>query len=291
MGKITIFIQNPNGINVNLEVNSSDKISYGKKLYSNLTNLSNFDWFFNGMILRDEETFESYEIEEDDSIIVRTWQFSETFSNKDIKIFINNINTNDTRALNISMDKTVKELKKEIEKLFNLSYSLDEYSLKIKINGMRGIKLINEQDENKTLFENNFKSECYVMFSEEKKPKPNRFSINNPIGIRRQYLNNKNKLIYITYVVTNDTRSLNISMDKTVKELKKEIEYLFNLYYSLDEYALKVKYAGMVSGKLINEQDENKTLFENGFKSECVVFFGNPKINHFCEICNKRKHS
>ena len=54
MGKITIFIKNSNGIYVNLEVNSPDKISYGKKLYTNLINLSNFEWLFSGEILTDK---------------------------------------------------------------------------------------------------------------------------------------------------------------------------------------------------------------------------------------------
>ena len=51
-------------------------------------------------------------------------------------IYIRNIaNNNDTRALQIGMNKTVKDLKKEIEKLFNLDYSLDEYALRVKVNG------------------------------------------------------------------------------------------------------------------------------------------------------------
>lgn len=93
----------------------------------------------------------------------------------------------------------------------------------------------------------------------------------------RDYSSSKEKGIYINYIVTNDTRELNITMDKTVKQLKEAIRKLFNLNYSLDEYALRVKYGGMNSGKLIQEQDENKTLYEHHFKSECLVIFGKEK--------------
>lgn len=91
-------------------------------------------------------------------------------SAKKIKqIYIQNIaNNNDTRPLSIGMNKTVKQLKKEIEKLFNLNYSLDEYSLRVKTNGMNAGKLIQETDEDKTLFENHFKHECLVIFGIEK---------------------------------------------------------------------------------------------------------------------------
>lgn len=107
----------------------------------------------------------------------------------------------------------------------------------------------------------------------------NRFSNNNAnnSGAHRNISAKKVKGIFINYIVTNETKPLNIGMDKTVKQLKKEIEHLFNLNYSLDEYALRVKYGGMNLGKLIQEKDENKTLFENHFKSECIVSFGKEK--------------
>jgi hypothetical protein len=89
-------------------------------------------------------------------------------ANKVKEIFIQNVANSDTRALEIGMNKTVKQLKKEIEKLFSLSYSLDEYALRMKINGMNAGKLIQEDDENKTLFENHFKSQCIVQFGKEK---------------------------------------------------------------------------------------------------------------------------
>ena len=96
-------------------------------------------------------------------------------------------------------------------------------------------------------------------------------------GAHRQLSAKKVKEIYIQNVTNDDTKSLKIAMNKTVKELKKEIEKLFNLSYSLDEYALRVKGNGMNSGKLIYEQDENKTLFAAGFTLQCYVLFGKDK--------------
>lgn len=84
------------------------------------------------------------------------------------EIFIQNVANDETKLLKIGMNKTVKDLKKEIEKLFNLSYSLDEYSLRVVTNGMHGGKLIHEQDEDKTLFENRFSTQCLVKFGKEK---------------------------------------------------------------------------------------------------------------------------
>ena len=97
-------------------------------------------------------------------------------------------------------------------------------------------------------------------------------------GAHRQLSANKVKQIYIQNIANNnDTKPLSIGMNKTVKQLKKEIEKLFNLNYSLDEYALRVKTSGMNAGKLIQEADEEKTLFENHFKLECLVIFGKEK--------------
>ena len=105
----------------------------------------------------------------------------------------------------------------------------------------------------------------------------NRFEDNMGSSAQRKLSANKVKEIFIQNISTNDTKSLNIGMDKTVKQLKAEIKKLFNLSYSLDEYALRVKTNGMNAGKLIQEQDENKTLFENHFKSQCIVIFGKEK--------------
>lgn len=107
----------------------------------------------------------------------------------------------------------------------------------------------------------------------------NRFSgniVNS--GAHRQLSAQKVKEIYIQNIANNnDTKPLKIGMNKTVKDLKKEIEKLFQLNYSLDEYALRVKTNGMNAGKLIQEADESKTLFENHFTLQCVVIFGKEK--------------
>ena len=105
------------------------------------------------MILSDDKSFDSYNIIDEDIIIsnkklnLNQYPNKQThnnrFENKNIDfrnkniglsdflktrritIYIINIETNDKRSLEIGKDKTVKELKKEIEKLFNLNYSLD----------------------------------------------------------------------------------------------------------------------------------------------------------------------
>ena len=88
--------------------------------------------------------------------------------------------------------------------------------------------------------------------------------------------NSKAILIYVNYITTNDTKTLIIPRNITVKELKKEIEVIFNLSYSLDETFLRLKKPGMHVGKLIC--DEDKTLFENRFSSESLVIFGKEKL-------------
>ena len=87
----------------------------------------------------------------------------------------------------------------------------------------------------------------------------------------------KIKEIFIRNLTTDEVRPLKISMSKTVKELKKEIEKLFNLDYSLDDYCIRVVNNGMHSGKRIQEENEDKTLFENHFFIHCVVIFGKGK--------------
>lgn len=85
------------------------------------------------------------------------------------EIYIQNeANDDDTKPLRIGMNKTVKDLKREIEKLFNLNYSLDGHKLRVKINGKPASKPIDEKDEDKTLYENRFKNECIVLFGSEK---------------------------------------------------------------------------------------------------------------------------
>lgn len=89
--------------------------------------------------------------------------------------------------------------------------------------------------------------------------------------------NSKAIPIYVNYITTNDTKTLIIPRNITVKELKKEIEVIFNLSYSLDETFLRLKKPGMMyAGKLIC--DEDKTLFENHFLPESLVIFGKEKL-------------
>ena len=118
---------------------------------------------------------------------------------------------------------------------------------------------------------------------------------------RSNHSMNKIKMIYIQNLINRDIRQLNIEMSKTVKDLKKEIEKLFHLNYSLDNFPLGLKTHGRE--RLIKEEDENKTLFENHFTSECVVIFGKEKntgggrsyskeINiKFIKNQNKKKYS
>ena len=164
------------------------------------------------------------------------------------EIFIENVTTEDTRPLNIALKKTVKDLKKEIEKLFGLDYSLDAYSLRVQTSSITGEKLIPPEDETKSLFDNGFTARCIVFFG--------------------------NIEISIENVTNKDTRSLNIAMNKTVKDLKKEIENLFGLDYSLDNISLRVQTSSINGQTLIPPEDEQKSLFDNGFTPICEVFFG-----------------
>ena len=82
-------------------------------------------------------------------------------------IYVQNIEDEDTRPIKIAMNKTVKDLKKEIEKLFNLSYTLDDCQIRYKNNGMNCFKIIFEEKENKTLFENQLTSDSLVIFGKE----------------------------------------------------------------------------------------------------------------------------
>ena len=83
------------------------------------------------------------------------------------EIFINNLATDEVKPLKISMSKTLKELKKEIEKLFNLQYSLDYYPLYLKSAYINLRRLLSEEDEDKTLFELHFTNNCNVIFGKQ----------------------------------------------------------------------------------------------------------------------------
>ena len=68
MGKIKIIIKNSEK-SVQLEVNSTDKIDNLKKIYASKINLIPDSWTFDGMILNDDDTLDSYGIEDGDIII------------------------------------------------------------------------------------------------------------------------------------------------------------------------------------------------------------------------------
>ena len=103
----------------------------------------------------------------------------------------------------------------------------------------------------------------------------NRFSdTSSNFSSRRKVSLERMKEIFIENVTTEDTRPLNIAMKKTVKDLKKEIEKLFGLDYSLDAYSLRVQTSSITGQKLIPPEDETKSLLDNGFTSRCIVFFG-----------------
>ena len=104
-------------------------------------------------------------------------RFSDTSSNfssrrrlsveKVKEIFIQNVTNGDKRSLNIVMKKTVKDLKKEIEKLFGLDSSLDNISLSVQTSSITGLKLIPPEDETKSLFDNGFTPICEVFFGKD----------------------------------------------------------------------------------------------------------------------------
>ena len=85
------------------------------------------------------------------------------------------------------------------------------------------------------------------------------------------------KQIIITNIITKDNRPLYISMDKTVKQLKKEIELLFKLNYSLSDITIQYKNPYMRTPKTINEDLENKRLSEIPIKTDAIVYFGKEK--------------
>lgn len=66
MEKINIVIKTIKGVIYNKTVSPTDTIGYGKSLISKY---DKFQWKFDGGVLRDEKTFQDYEIEDGDIII------------------------------------------------------------------------------------------------------------------------------------------------------------------------------------------------------------------------------
>ena len=65
MTRITVIISNMSGRKSNLTVDTSDTISYGKSLYGQ----GSPQWKLDGEVLKDDQTFGSYSIEDQDIII------------------------------------------------------------------------------------------------------------------------------------------------------------------------------------------------------------------------------
>lgn len=65
-----IYIRTLEGRSTEITVNGSDTISKGKQIYKTVSNKNiNPSWKFNGIVLKDDKTFNFYEIEEEDNII------------------------------------------------------------------------------------------------------------------------------------------------------------------------------------------------------------------------------
>jgi hypothetical protein len=81
------------------------------------------------------------------------------------------------------------------------------------------------------------------------------------------------ELFIVNIANNNDTKSLKISGNKTVLQLKDEIKKLFNLNYNLDDQRLRIQNSAGTP-KVIRQENEKNTLIENNIKGECRVFFG-----------------
>lgn len=66
----SIYIKNLQGRSTKISVNSYDKIMDGKRKYREITGSSNADpqWKFGSVVLKNDQTFEKYGIEEGDNI-------------------------------------------------------------------------------------------------------------------------------------------------------------------------------------------------------------------------------
>lgn len=67
---IRLYIKNLQGRSWQINVNGSDKISQGKLNYKNISNSNNSDpqWKFGSQVLKNDRTFDSYGLENDDNI-------------------------------------------------------------------------------------------------------------------------------------------------------------------------------------------------------------------------------
>ena len=92
-----------------------------------------------------------------------------SFNNENGKktIIIKNIEDNTEKELEVLLSMTVFDLKREIERMFNLKNGfLNDYILKCKYRGMRSESLMGK--DNSTLFDNHIRNYCLVSFGKVK---------------------------------------------------------------------------------------------------------------------------
>lgn len=70
MSSFRIYIKNLQGRSVQITVNGSNTIRQGKSIYQTASGSSNSDpqWKFGSQVLKNDRTFDSYGIENDDNI-------------------------------------------------------------------------------------------------------------------------------------------------------------------------------------------------------------------------------
>ena len=86
---------------------------------------------------------------------------------EDKLIRIQNIITEIEKELKIYNGKTIKELKSEIIKLFNLNYDLNNQDLRMQKPGISSPKIITKELENDTLFKLHVVNETTFFFGQQ----------------------------------------------------------------------------------------------------------------------------
>ena len=86
---------------------------------------------------------------------------------EDKLIRIQNIITEIEKELKISNRKTIKQLKSEIIKLFNLNYDLNNQDLRMQKPGWSSPKIITKEMENDTLFKLHIVNETIFFFGQQ----------------------------------------------------------------------------------------------------------------------------
>ena len=86
---------------------------------------------------------------------------------EDKVIRIQNIITEIEKELKIYNGKTIKQLKSEIIKLFNLNYDLNNQDLRMQKPGMSSPKIITREKENDTLYKLHIVNDTYIYFGQQ----------------------------------------------------------------------------------------------------------------------------